>query len=255
MNNNQPLMSAKNNPKAALIIIGNEILSGRTKDTNLNYIAQELGRMGINFAEARVIQDIEADIIKTVNELRAKYDYVFTTGGIGPTHDDITTKSIALAFGVELYRDAVVVEKLRQYYENSNRELNEARLKMSDFPVGAEMLDNPISSAPGFKIGNVFVMAGIPNIMQAMFGAAKPFMQYGKAILSKEISAYVGESAIAKELSQIQDKYPEVEIGSYPFVRDAKYGTSIVMRSINDNKIDLAYTEIYALLKSNGQIL
>jgi molybdenum cofactor synthesis domain-containing protein len=243
------------NPTASLIIIGNEILSGRTKDTNLNYIAKELGDIGVIFSEVRVIPDIEQKIIDTVNELRNEYDYVFTTGGIGPTHDDITTLSIAKAFGLKLVRSGEIVEKLRLYYEGSNRELNEARLKMADFPEGAEFIDNPISTAPGFKIGNVFVMAGIPNVMQAMFASVKTYLKHGRQILSSEIAAYVGESAIAAPLTALQEKYPDVDMGSYPFVRDKNYGTSIVMRGLDKERLSAAYKEVYAMLAAHGEII
>lgn len=245
----------KNNPTAALIVIGNEILSGRTQDTNTNYIAKQLAEIGVKFLEVRVIPDIEEVIVGTVNELRASYDYVFTTGGIGPTHDDITTAAIAKAFGLRIIRSPEVVEKLRQYYEGSNRELNDARLKMADFPEGAEFLDNPISTAPGFKIGNVFVMAGIPNVMQAMFACARGWLKGGAKILSREIVVFVGESMIAAQLTAIQDKYPEIEIGSYPFVREYKFGTSICLRGTDKNKLDLAHDETYTMLKLHGEVV
>lgn len=246
---------AKTNPTAALIIIGNEILSGRTQDINLNFIAKELIEIGVNFMEARVIPDVEQTIIDTANDLRVKYDYIFTTGGIGPTHDDITTASIAKAFGAEIVRSEEIAERLLKYYESAGKELNEARLRMADFPEGAEFLENPISTAPGFKMGNVFVMAGIPNVMQAMFADAKRFMQTGKKVLSREISAFVGESQIAAPLNQLQEKYPDVEIGSYPFVRDFKFGTSIVLRSADKGKLDAAYAETYVMLKDSGDII
>lgn len=246
---------AENNPTAALIIIGNEILSGRTKDTNLNFIAKELAEIGISFLEARVIPDIIQTIINTVNELRLKYDYVFTTGGIGPTHDDITTAAIAMAFGVEIVRREEVVEKLRSYYESSSREMNDARLKMAYFPAGAELIDNPISTAPGFKMNNVFVMAGIPNIMQAMFTGAKTHLNHGKKILSREIAAFVGESKIALPLASIQARYSDVEMGSYPFVKGDKFGTSIVMRTVNKGSLESAYIEVYEMLENNGDII
>lgn len=246
---------AHNNPTASLIIIGNEILSGRTQDTNLNFIAKELNAIGIVFAEVRVIPDVEQTIIDTVNEIRRKYDYVFTTGGIGPTHDDITTLSITKAFKLKLVRRTEIVEKLKYYYEGSNRELNEARLKMADFPEGAEFLENPISTAPGFKIENVFVMAGIPNVMQAMFASVKTYLKHGKKILSHEVAAYVGESAIAALLTELQQKYPDVEMGSYPFVRGIKFGTSIVMRGVDSEKLGSAYKEVYKMLSENGEII
>lgn len=245
----------ENNHTAALIIIGNEILSGRTQDTNLNFIAKELGAIGVSFREVRVIPDVEQTIVDTVNELRLKYGYIFTTGGIGPTHDDITTLAIAKAFGVDIVRRGEVVERLGKYYASQDKELNDARLKMADFPEGAEFLDNPISTAPGFKIGNVFVMAGIPNIMQAMFKSAKTYLKAGQKVLSREIAAFVGESAIAMQLTSIQAKYRDVEMGSYPFVKESKFGTSIVMRTVDEERLNLAYKEIYQMLKDNGEII
>ncbi len=245
----------ENNPKAALIIIGNEILSGRTQDTNLNYIAKQLVEIGVTFAEVRVIPDIEPVIINTVNELRAKFDYVFTTGGIGPTHDDITTLAITKAFGLKLERRKEVVEKLRNYYEGSGNQLNDARLKMADFPEDAEFLDNPVSTAPGFKIGNVFVMAGIPKIMQAMFESVKTYLKHGEIILSREIAAFVGESKIAKPLTDLQEKYPDIEMGSYPFAKEGKFGTSIVLRGIDKARLESAYVETYQMLKVSGEVI
>lgn len=243
---------SKNNSNAALIIIGNEILSGRTQDININFIAKQLGDIGIKFMEARVVPDIEQMIIDAVNDLHIKYDYVFTTGGIGPTHDDITTASIAKAFGLDIERRAEVVEKLRIYYEGTGRELNDARLKMADFPEGAEFLENPISTAPGFKIDNVFVMAGIPNVMQAMFMDAKRFIVPGHKILSREISAVVGETKIAAPLTALQEKYPDVEMGSYPFVKDFKFCTSIALRSTNEQDLEAAYEEVSKMMHEHS---
>lgn len=242
----------QNNPTAALIVIGNEILSGRTQDVNINFIAKQLGEMGVRFMEVRVIPDIEFEIIHTVTSLRLKYDYVFTTGGIGPTHDDITTASIAKAFGRALVRSEDVVERLKNYYEGSGRELNEARLKMADFPEGAEFLENSVSTAPGFKMDNVFVMAGIPNVMQVMFEDAKKWIEPGKKVLSREISAIVGESKIAAPLTAIQEKFPDVEIGSYPFVRDFQFGTCISLRCTDEELLGRAYKETYEMLKTNA---
>ena len=221
--------------KASLIIIGNEILSGRTQDKNLSYLATWLNEIGIQLSEVRVIRDEEEEIIDTVNLLRTKYDYVFTTGGIGPTHDDITSDSVAKAFNVDLETNPQALAILKEYYKDS--ELTEARLKMTKMPKGAELVENPVSKAPGFKIENVFVMAGIPKIMQGMLEGAKIHLSAGKPMKSESIDVFMPESFIAEELSNLQDKFRDVEIGSYPFVRDGKYGTSLVMRSSDSKKL------------------
>ncbi|MDA0782334.1 MAG: molybdopterin-binding protein [Rickettsiales bacterium] len=224
-----------NSPTAALLIIGNEILSGRTQDKNLNYIAKGLGEVGIKFMEVRVIPDIHLTIIDTLNEMRAKFDYVFTTGGIGPTHDDITAECIAKAFGVELKVNEEYYKKIYEYYKG---ELNEGRIKMVTLPDGAVPIANPISTAPGFYIQNVYVMAGIPNVMQAMFDAVKGTLKHGAVVLSKEIRIYASESKIATPLSKLQDEYDNVEIGSYPFVEDNKIGVILVFRSSDEAALD-----------------
>lgn len=236
---------------AAFIIIGNEILSGRTKDLNLNFIACQLTDMGINLMEAKIVKDIESDIIKSVNELRVKYDYVFTSGGIGPTHDDITALAIAKAFKVNLYRDKVAEQLLRDHY--TAEQINEARLKMADIPEGASLLNNPVSSAPGFKIGNVFVMAGVPKIMQSMFLATKEHLEGGSKMKSKMVSAFISEGNIALELAEIQDHNPKVEIGSYPYIRNEKLGTSLVVRSFYPAELESAYDAINKML-ANKQV-
>jgi molybdenum cofactor synthesis domain-containing protein len=221
--------------KASLIIIGNEILSGRTQDKNLSYLATWLNEIGIQLSEVRVIRDEEDEIVDTVNLLRKKYDYVFTTGGIGPTHDDITSESIAKAFNVDLETNPQALAILKEYYKDS--ELTEARLKMTKIPKGAELVENPVSKAPGFKIENVFVMAGIPKIMQGMLEGAKIHLSVGEPMKSESVDVFMPESFIAEELSNLQDKFKDVEIGSYPFVKDGKYGTSLVMRSFDETKL------------------
>ena len=221
--------------KAALIIIGNEILSGRTQDQNLSYIANWLNKIGIQLSEVRVIRDETDIIVETINHLRSAFDYVFTTGGIGPTHDDITSMSIAKAFNVGLEINQQALSILKEYYKDS--ELTDARMKMTLMPKGAELVDNPVSRAPGFKIENVFVMAGIPVIMQGMLEGAKCYLNGGPVVLSRSIDVFTPESNVASELSMLQDKYPEVEIGSYPFSRENRFGTSLVMRSSNENKL------------------
>ena len=233
--------------KAALIIIGNEILSGRTKDKNLAYLAEWLNEIGIQLYEVRVIRDDENEIIDCVNLLRRKYNYVFTTGGIGPTHDDITTESIAKAFNVELETNPEALKILQSYYKEG--ELNEARLKMTLLPKGAELVENPVTKAPGFKMENVFVMAGIPSIMQGMLEGAKTFLKIGNKMTSKSIDVFMPESYVAEELSKIQDNYPEVEIGSYPFNKEGQFGTSLVMRSANLNTLELCASDVTEMAK------
>lgn len=231
---------------AAFIIIGNEILSGKTKDLNLNFIAVELTKIGINLHEARIVKDIEQDIINSINELRVKYDYVFTSGGIGPTHDDITALAVAKAFKVKLYRDEKAEKLLKQHYKKE--QLNAARLKMADIPEGASLLNNPVSAAPGFKIANLFVMAGVPAIMQSMFIAAKEYLVGGTIMQSKMVSAYISEGNIAAKLTDIQNKYPELEIGSYPHIKNERLGTSLVVRGFVLADLNKAYEDILAML-------
>lgn len=228
---------------ASIVIIGNEILSGRTQDSNLNWLAKELNECGIRLREARVVADIPEAIIEAVNTLRARYDYVFTTGGIGPTHDDITSECIAKAFGLPYERNREAEALLTRYY--SADKLNEARLKMSDMPHGATLIPNPVSIAPGFIIGNVYVMAGVPNIMRAMFDGIRSSLKGGKKVDSVTVSTYLTEGTIAAQLTAIQNKFPEVEIGSYPFMRDGKLGTSLVSRH-EDSKL---------LLKVKSQLI
>lgn len=222
---------------AAFIIIGNEILSGRTMDKNLNFLATNLNELGINLKECRVVRDEEDKIIEAVNTMRLTYDYVFTSGGIGPTHDDITAASVAKAFNTKLSINKEAENILIKHYQDK---LNNERLKMAYIPEGASLLDNPVTSAPGFKIENVFVFAGVPKIMQAMFAAAKNHLVPGLKQTSISISAYVSEGDIAAYLSKLQEKYYEVEIGSYPFMREHKNATSIVFRSTNKELLNEA---------------
>lgn len=233
-------------PTACLIIIGNEVLSGRTQDKNLSFIAKELGDIGVRMSECRVIPDIEQVIVDTVNECRARYDYIFTTGGIGPTHDDITAASIALAFGVRISRHPEAAAILEKHY--GAEELNAARLKMADTPEGASLIPNPVSAAPGFRIGNVFVMAGVPRIMQAMFGHIKHTLKGGAKIISRTVSAYVTEGVIAEKLTAIQNASPGVDIGSYPFIRNQRLGTSLVSRGTDAAAVEATAAAIKSML-------
>jgi molybdenum cofactor synthesis domain-containing protein len=224
---------------ASLIIIGDEILSGRTEDKNLSYLAKWLGKLGINLCEVRVVLDIKKDIIDAVNSLRKRYDYVFTTGGIGPTHDDITTESIAKAFGVEARIDDDALEKMKDFL--AGKELTEPLLKMLKIPEGGELIYSPATKAPGYKIGNVFVMAGIPKIMQGMLEGMYDYLEKGDLVHSRSLDIMVGESFFAEDLAEIQGKFKTVSVGSYPFSRDGVYGATIVIRSTQES--DLASCE------------
>ena len=234
---------------AALLIIGNEILSGRTQDANLAYIALGLNRGGVRLAEVRVVPDIEAKIVKAVNELRAENDYVFTTGGIGPTHDDITAHSIAAAFGVKVIRHPDAEKLLRDHY---GADINEARLKMAEVPEGADLIPNPVSRAPGFRIGNVHVLAGVPRIMQAQFDGVRPTLAGGKPVQSRSLVVYLAESTLAEDLGNIQHRYPSSDIGSYPFGRAGKFGTAIVVRAVEQATVDAAIEEVRAMMIRYG---
>ena len=236
--------------RAALIIIGNEVLSGRTQDANLAYIASGLNDVGVQMREVRVIPDVEETIIATVNELRARFDYVFTTGGIGPTHDDITSDSVAKAFGVPLLRDPRAVELLKKVIKPEN--LNEARLRMANIPEGASLIDNPVSAAPGFNIGNVYVMAGVPRIMQAMFDGIEHTLKGGEKVLSKSVTLHIGEGSIATALGDIQTRNPTVDIGSYPFTRDSGYGTVIVARGTDATLVAAVSAEVAEMARALG---
>jgi molybdenum cofactor synthesis domain-containing protein len=242
-------------PTAGLLLIGDEILSGRTKDKNLGYIADFLTALGIDLKEARVVADIEDDIAAAVNALRARYTYVFTTGGIGPTHDDITADAVAKAFGVEIDHDPRAVAILQVHYAPGM--LNEARMRMARIPAGAELIENPVSKAPGFRLGNVFVMAGVPKIMQAMLDSLAPQLERGTPMLSATVTAYIGEGDLAKPLKEIQERHPQVVIGSYPFEEGGKYGSNLVLRSRDPARLSLATGEVEKMtqaLKSSGVV-
>ena len=235
-------------PTACVLIIGNEILSGKTQDANIQFLGFELAKLGIRLEEARVVRDVPAAIVRHLNECRAAYTYVFTTGGIGPTHDDITAECVALAFGVDLVLDDDAVNRLKR----GGRELNEARLKMARVPRGAELVDNPLSNAPGFKIGNVFVFAGIPSIARAMFASAVPMLIKGAPIHSASVDAFMKEGDFAAALADIQNHHPAVEIGSYPFHRDGQYGATLVARGIDKALIERVVREIADAIAALG---
>lgn len=237
---------------AALVIIGDEILSGRTHDKNIPYVAEKLGDAGVRLAEVRVIPDVAQTIIDTVNEMREAHDYVMTTGGIGPTHDDITAENVAKAFGVELELNDAAYAELLAYYKDES-EITESRKKMAMIPKGAVLIDNPVSGAPGINIGNVYVMAGVPRIMQSMLDAIIPTLKGGKPVESRSVAADLPESAVADELAIIQDNYPMLSIGSYPKYQNGKFGTTLVLRGIDEDALDKATQEVVDLVKSLGE--
>jgi molybdenum cofactor synthesis domain-containing protein len=216
---------------AGILVIGDEILSGRTKDKNIGYIAEYLTTIGIDLREVRVVADDEAAIVEALNALRARYTYVFTTGGIGPTHDDITADCVAKAFGVAIDYDPRVVAMLKERYAAMGTEMNEARMRMTRVPQGADLVPNRVSAAPGFWIGNVIVMAGVPSIMQAMLDAVAPKLRTGIKILSETVRADCREGDLGTELGEVAKAHPDVMIGSYPFVDDVRGpNTNIVVR-------------------------
>ena len=240
-----------NAPTAALLIIGNEILSGRTQDANLAFIARHLGALGIRFRETRVVPDEEAEIVAAVNALRARYTYVFTTGGIGPTHDDITAECIAKAFGLPLIRNAEAVRRLEAHYAGTGM-LNEARLRMANTPEGAILIDNPVSTAPGFQIGNVFVMAGVPVIMQAMLTGIGDRLVGGPVVKTKSVASSVPEGTFADALRAIAADYPSVDIGSYPAFRKGQVSTALVLRCTDPAVLDAATAAVADMLRALG---
>ena len=234
---------------AAIVVIGNEVLSGRVQDLNVSYLARGLKDCGIRLREVRIIPDVRQTIIDTVNALRAMHDYVFTTGGIGPTHDDITAESIAAAFEVALERNPQAIALLEQHYGDR---INEARLRMANIPAGGELLDNPVSWAPGFRLHNVYVLPGVPRIMQAMFDAFRHRLAGGRPVRSRTVNAFIAESAVAAGLSAIQDRFDDVEIGSYPFVRNERFGCALVARAVDGARLAEASEAIAALVRELG---
>jgi molybdenum cofactor synthesis domain-containing protein len=235
---------------AALVVIGEEILSGRTKDENIAYIAAYLTKIGILLREVRVVADCEASIVAAVNELRPRFAYVFATGGIGPTHDDVTTDAIAKAFGVAAVVDPEAVAAMRKRFSES--ELTPARLRMARIPQGATLIKNVISRAPGFMIGNVIVMAGVPNIMQVMLDAVSPRLAKGRPMISRSVRLDVPEGDAADGLGALQAAHPEVQIGSYPFFQNKRLGTYVVLRSIDEGKLAAAEEDLWKFIAEAG---
>jgi molybdenum cofactor synthesis domain-containing protein len=237
---------------AALLVIGDEILSGRTKDKNIGHIADHLTAIGIQLKEVRIVPDVEHEIVGAVNTLRTKYTYLFTTGGIGPTHDDITADAVAKAFGVGIDVDERALTPMKAYYAQRGVELTPARLRMARLPFGSELVENSVSIAPGFKLDNVIVMAGVPNIMHVMLEAATKFLKTGKKMLSVGIDLHRPEGEIAAMFEEHQKRYPDVPMGSYPFVRDGKPGTQLVLRSTDAALLAKAESELKMQLAARG---
>ncbi len=235
---------------ACVIVIGNEILSGRTRDANLYYLAERLAALGIRLAEARVIPDRIEAIAATVNETRARYDYVFTTGGIGPTHDDITADAVAQAFGVALEHHPEALAILETQYAEG--EFNEARRRMTRVPAGGTLIHNPVSKAPGFQIENVFVMAGVPMIMKEMFEGIRDRLVGGAPMLTRTIASGLAEGQLAGRLGDLQARFPAIDIGSYPYYRAGRFGVAIVLRGIEEDALEAAAAAVEALMRELG---
>ena len=242
-------MSAPTPVSAAVLVIGDEILSGRTKDKNIGYIAEYLGRIGVDLSEARVVPDIEAEIVAALNALRARYDYVITTGGIGPTHDDITADAVARAFGVAIGEDPRAIAIMLERYAPAD--LTPARRRMARMPEGSELIDNPISRAPGFRIGNVFVLAGVPSVMQAMLDGAVREMRTGAVMQVATIEAGgAPEGIYGDALGRIAEANPAVSIGSYPSFKDGRFMNQIVVRGREAEAVAAAKAAVEAMLEA-----
>ncbi len=235
------------NPTAAILIIGDEILSGRTRDANMHYLAGELTRIGIDLREVRVVADDTAAIVAAVNALRAAFDHVFTSGGIGPTHDDITADAVAAAFGMALHVRDDARAILAAHYDRSGLEFNAARRRMARIPEGALLIENPISAAPGFSLENVHVMAGVPDIFKAMVASLLPRLTGGKPVLSQTLRVDRGEGVVAEPLGTLAAEFADLSFGSYPFIQNGAYGTNIVVRGTDAARVDAAIGRLAAL--------
>ncbi len=240
------------NPTACLLVIGNEVLSGRTQDINVKFLATRLGEIGLPLREVRIIPDVAETIITTVNEVRARYDQVFTTGGIGPTHDDITSECVAAAFGVPWEPHPEAWARMERHYKPG--EFNAARQRMATMPRGAALIENAISVAPGFTIGNVHVMAGVPRIMQSMFDWLAPRLPGGTPVEMRAVhAAGLLEGNVAEGLGAIQARYPAVDLGSYPYYRVTGSGVALVAKGTDASKLEAAIAEVAALIRAQGK--
>jgi molybdenum cofactor synthesis domain-containing protein len=240
-------MPAMSHPRAAMLVIGDEILSGRTRDSNLHFLAGELTRHGIPLAEARVVADVHGEIVIAVNALRAAHDHVFTSGGIGPTHDDITADAVAAAFGAKIGPRADAMALLQAHYDRQGLPFNEARQRMARIPDGAVLIENPISVAPGFTLGNVHVMAGVPNIFEVMVASVLPGLTGGPPLYSQSLRVMRGEGEIAGPFGDLAAEFSDLAMGSYPFNLNGVFGTNLVIRGTDRARLDQAMTRLSAL--------
>jgi molybdenum cofactor synthesis domain-containing protein len=240
------------NPTACLLVIGNEVLSGRTQDLNINFLAKGLGAIGMPLTEVRIIPDVRATIVGTVNECRARFDHVLTTGGIGPTHDDITSECVAEAFGVPWEPHPEAWARMERHYKPG--EFNAARQRMATMPRGATLIDNPVSIAPGFTIGNVHVLAGVPRIMQAMWASLGPSLPGGTPVQSRAVHALgLAEGAVAEGLGRIQARYASLDLGSYPFYRASGNGVALVAKGTDAAALEACIAEVTELVRASGK--
>lgn len=235
------------NPTAAMLVIGDEILSGRTRDSNMHFLAGELTRHGIRMMEARVVSDDMAAIVAGVKALSAAYDHVFTSGGIGPTHDDITADAIATAFDTPITHRADAMALLQAHYDSRGMEFNDARQRMARIPDGATLIDNPVSIAPGFTLGNVHVMAGVPKVFEAMVASVLPTLTGGAPLLSQSLRVDRGEGDVATPFAALAAEFPDLTMGSYPFNLNGAYGTNLVVRGTDAGRIDAAMVRLVAM--------
>jgi molybdenum cofactor synthesis domain-containing protein len=235
------------NPTAAILVIGDEILSGRTRDSNLHFLAGELTRIGITLSEARIVPDIHSEIIAAVRALSSRYTHLFTSGGIGPTHDDITADAVAEAMGAKISHRADAMALLQGHYDRSGLPFNEARQRMARIPDGAALIDNPVSTAPGFTIGNVHVMAGVPKIFEAMVASVLPKLTGGPPLLSQTLRVDRGEGEIAADFGALAAEFPELSMGSYPFIQNGAHGTNLVVRGTDPGRLDAAMVKLTRL--------
>ena len=245
-------MSISVNPTAAIIVIGDEVLSGRTKDKNIGWLAENLNIQGIQLCEARVISDKRQDIIDAVQKLSASYDLIFTSGGIGPTHDDITTEAVAAAFGVRVIRHPEAERRLIAHYANTDLDFNAARQKMADIPDTASLIDNPMSAAPGFILGNVHVLPGVPLILQAMFEGLRGTLPGGVMMTRITVQCCTGEGNIAAILAAVESRYTGISIGSYPWFKPGQFGTAVVVSGLDNKMTSTAADEVEAAVRLLG---
>ena len=232
------------NPTAAILLIGDEILSGRTRDSNLHFLAGELTRIGITLREARIVADIHPEIVAAVRALSGKYTHVFTSGGIGPTHDDITADAVAEAMGATIGPRADAMALLQEHYDRQGLPFNEARQRMARIPDGATLIDNPVSTAPGFTLGNVHVMAGVPKVFEAMVASVLPKLTGGPPLLSQTLRVDRGEGEIAASFGALAAEFPDLSMGSYPFIQNGAHGTNLVIRGTDPGRLDQAMIKL-----------